>query len=375
MVLFPLEIWQMIFHQVDSSIDLLQLSLVCKDWYRIIRYDPRLTKHLKLKQKLTRPRQHQFLRAFQHLKILELHGNDFSLAISKTISVQPLLARLEQVIVHDYSTSKARKHLTFAGKRIRQWYLLFDRITLNPKNTSNLVFFHLDQVLGFNIPAKNGEKRTKDLTRMANDLVNLTHLSIADPFSKTNSRLMDCFISKCGTLTNLELFGSNFDAQDMPPLLRSPYHGVKTLNVKGCSWNGLKEQIDGLVENFPKVTKLIIVMSRYDLCYNSDRDDKMLTLLEILSSTSLSLTYLELCLFMSPWKEHWLLICQVVKQRINEYFSERVFVKITFDLTKFKVLVVKNPYQEANFYLLKDNKKYFGKSIAFKDPTNFTAST
>lgn len=121
MVLLPEEIWEMIFHRVDGTVDLLQLSLVCKDWYRIIRCDPRFTKHLALRWNLRRPYQQQFLTAFQHLKILELHGDDFPLFNTQNKAIQQLLDQLERVIVHDFSRSKAVKHLVFADNKIRRW--------------------------------------------------------------------------------------------------------------------------------------------------------------------------------------------------------------------------------------------------------------
>lgn len=375
MVHFPEEILQMIFSHVSCTSDLLQLCLVCKDWYRIIRCDPRSTKHLKLKQNLGRVQHHQFLRAFQHLKVLELHGDDFFLVTSKIKSIQPLLARLESVIVYECSASEAKNKLVFHGKKIWEWDLVFDRVALDPQ--ISIVEFNLDQVLGFIIPDTANLDLAFDLLQMVFGMVNLTHLKVHYPFTSLGSACLH-LAARCARLEKLELFGI-YLWSPLPTERFIGYNAIKTLKIRHCRLYDLKASMDDLIESFPQVTKLEIDFWSYR---NENTDlDNMLTLLEILTSTSLNLTHFDLSF---SFQENWMPICQVMKQRIDEYFSKRVSVKISFHLDdyfrespcrtsfdKSTLDVLKDPFQEAKFFLRKDNRKYVGKSIAFKDPPNY----
>lgn len=229
-----------------------------------------------------------------------------------------------------------------------------------------MVDFHLEQVLGFVIP-KIGEAMSRELVKMADDLSNMTHLRVVNPFTRLGSSLMDTLASKSDKLETMELHMEFYDdySNGESHLLSNACHGVKKLKLRNCSLNMLKAKVAGLVDKFTQVTRLEIIF----VPWKSDKIGlkKILTTLEILSSTPLNLSQLDLCIIMA-FNTQWFPICQTIKQRINEYFSERVFVKISFHLDDFKVQVVKNPYQEPNYYVLNGNKKYFGKSIVLKEP-------
>lgn len=371
MISLPPEIWRTIFIKLESTKEVLNCSLVCKLWYKIIRDDPVFTRELGMKQGLSRKEKIEFLNAFQHLKVLRIRSNALTFVKSSDEDIHAAMEKIEQLIIDTSITfiPLSEKNLV-DGKLPPHWKL---RKYICDAKGNDFQNCHLDQVLeiaisGFNIyrpmqPSAMDLFGPNDYQAATKKLVNLKHLVIFPSAVSQRPREVEAALFASLMSPNLESvkilasFGEEwYDFAGQPCL------SVRKMEIDGATLRYLKKWPESLVKKYPRVSNLVVTLdfyfgteSDYDCSLTEIDLDELHSIMEIISSLSLNLTDVELMIDSSV--ENWFTVCETIKERVQEYFSERVYFKMTYPCKHGELEVVKRPFENPKYYYWHEDRQ------------------
>lgn len=289
----------------------------------------------------------KFLQAFNHLKVLIIGEESVRFAKAKAKDIRRAMEHLDHVIV-DYSYNGRRRNIApLDGPLPVGW--LPNKIKFDAK-TANYQDYHLNQILDIDVECGRQwtcESLTADHAEAAKRIVNLKDLFVRLPLCQLQKQLFASIIAP-----NLESVVMNMYQMDFyssPPILGPPHLRVRHLKIYQCTFTILKMGWMGwIARKYPRVTKLTVSLRRA-----SDIDD-ISSLLEILSDSFLDLT--DITIEFTQWEPKWFDVCRITKERLLEYFPERVSFNLSCHPLKHayyignKLAVIKPPFKDSKYY-------------------------